>query len=591
MRKAGRVVVLFLLSLLSTAVLGAMTALMAAVSLAATALIVPGTGTPNANGVTSYLENFRDYYMQGTPCTDDVNCPKWDPLSPEDGGLLGVNYPASFWPIPLPGWCPNLSCDTFNVSVDTGVENLKGALEDLQDLGYTGDVVIAGYSQGARVVSIAKTNIANDPEWAALIDQLESVEFVFIGNPNRPNGGLLSRLGILGTIPILDVTTGQPTPTGPAPGFKTSDWAIRWEGIADFPQYLLNPLAVANSLLGFYYDHGTYLAINGGSDPGELPAGYDPDLWLDIVQNPQNYPGIVDIQEYGDTTYYTVTPKVLPLVRPLHSIPFIGKPIADLIEPALRVIIEETGYNRNIPFGQPTEIGLFPIFNPFTLVLKLIPAIFQGINNFLANFGLATEIPLTPPIPVPEEDEEQDENLEQFSLLSNFDDMSGARSGPSLVQDTGGVEQQLDGDEKTVPLGLDGEEKVTLPEIIETPNAEDTAGLEGAGLQQVPAGNVDGLNEEGNNPDQGDPNQGDPNEGTQIVIKDPEENQDLDDNRVDANGGSVSLNFSPNKPEGAPAGGENADPLDPVDPVDTVDPDVEGAEGAEGAEGTEQAAA
>ena len=64
MRKVGRVVILFLLSLLSTAVLSAATALMAAVSLAATALIVPGTGTPNANTVGNYMENFRDYYMQ-----------------------------------------------------------------------------------------------------------------------------------------------------------------------------------------------------------------------------------------------------------------------------------------------------------------------------------------------------------------------------------------------------------------------------------------------------------------------------------------------------------------------------------------------
>ena len=27
----------------------------------------------------------------------------------------------------------------------------------------------------------------------------------------------------------------------------------------------------------------------------------------------------VDIQVYGDTTYYTITPKYLPLVRPLHQ--------------------------------------------------------------------------------------------------------------------------------------------------------------------------------------------------------------------------------------------------------------------------------
>ena len=124
MRKAGRVVVLFVLSLLSTAVLGAVTALIAAVSLAATALIVPGTGTPNANVVGDYRENFRDYYMQGTPCTDDGNCAANNSGNPLNEGMLGINYPATFWPIPLPGWCPNLSCDKFDVSVATGVQSL-----------------------------------------------------------------------------------------------------------------------------------------------------------------------------------------------------------------------------------------------------------------------------------------------------------------------------------------------------------------------------------------------------------------------------------------------------------------------------------
>ena len=371
MRKAGRVVVLFVLSLLSAAVLGAVTALIAAVSLAATALIVPGTGTPNANNVNLYMPNFRDYYMRDTPCTEADGCGPYNPVTGQ--GLLGVNYPASFWPIPLPGWCPNLSCDKFDVSVAKGVQNLDVAV--LQHLGFGDQIVIAGYSQGARVVSIEKMKFGNG-EYGDLTDR---VSFVEIGNPNRPNGGLLSRLGILGTIPILDVTTGQPTPTDT--GYKTEDWAIRWEGIADFPLYLFNPLAVVNSLLGFYYDHGTYLARNGGSDPGELPAGYTEAQWREITAHPELYPDIVDIQTYEDTTYYTVTPKVLPLVRPLHGIPLIGKPIADLIEPALRVIIEETGYNRNIPFGQPAGIQLIPIFNPITLVLKLIPAIFQGVNR------------------------------------------------------------------------------------------------------------------------------------------------------------------------------------------------------------------
>ncbi|MFI5509180.1 PE-PPE domain-containing protein [Mycobacterium sp. NPDC051804] len=580
-----------------------MTALLAAVSLAATtALIVPGTGTPNANDVGDYMENFRDYYMRDSSCTVANSCE-----------LEGVNYYASFWPLPLPGWCDPGRCEKFDVSVADGVDNLEEELQALKDAGYTGDVVIAGYSQGGRVASIAKTKIASG-EWADLISELEDIEFVFIGNPNRPNGGILSRFGILGTIPIIDVTTGQPTPTDT--GFKTEDWAIRWEGIADFPQYLLNPLAVANSLLGFYYDHGTYLAINEDSDPDETPAGYSIAEWKELTKNPHLYPRNVQIQHVpgSDTTYYTVTPKVLPLVRPLHSIPFLGKPIADLIEPALRVIIEETGYNRNIPFGQATPIELFPLFDPVTLIVKLIPAIFQGINNFFANFGLATEIPLTPPIPVPVVStlgDEEGDDLEQFSMLSDFDDASKSRL--SLVQDN--IEQQPDGDEKNAFLSLDN-------------------GLDGAGLQQDPGGSVDGLVDpiqgdpiqgdpiqgdpiqgdpiegdpiqgdpnqgdpiEGDpiqgdpnqgDPIEGDPNQGDPNQGTQIGTKDPEENNDAGGNRVDANGGGVSLNFSPNKPgEGATVGGDTAGQVDP----DEVEGPEEGAEGAENAAGSEPAAA
>ncbi|MDG5481373.1 PE-PPE domain-containing protein [Mycolicibacterium gadium] len=453
MRKAGRVIILSILGLFSTAVLSAMAALVAAVSLAATALIVPGTGTPDANEVENYLENFRDYYMQ-TPCEEGGGC--------ADEDLEGINYYASFWPIPLPGWCDPGRCEKFDDSVDDGVDNLGDALTALQDLGYTGDIVIAGYSQGARVATISKMQFASG-QWDALLEQLESeggeVKFVYIGNPNRPNGGLLSRLGFLGTIPIIDVTTGQPTPTDT--DFETEDWAIRWEGIADFPQYLFNPLAVVNSLLGFYYDHGTYLAINGGSDPGETPAGYTVEEWEAITSNPELYPDIVDIQVYGDTTYYTITPKYLPIVRPLHAIPIVGKPIADLIEPALRVIIEETGYNRDIPFGQPTELQLIPIFNPITLGLKLVPAIFLGINNFLANFGLATEIPLSPTTPITpvspltDQQDEQTEDLEQATLLNapnENEDSSEARL--TVVQDNNSdVEQQPTGADETTTAG------------------------------------------------------------------------------------------------------------------------------------------
>ena len=106
MRKFSRLVVLSLLGLFSTAVLGAMTALVAAVSLAATALIVPGTGTPNANIVTNYMEHFVDRY--GAPfdpsCTSTNGCT-----------LQGIDYPASFFPLAIfPGWCVPGRCETWN---------------------------------------------------------------------------------------------------------------------------------------------------------------------------------------------------------------------------------------------------------------------------------------------------------------------------------------------------------------------------------------------------------------------------------------------------------------------------------------------
>lgn len=441
MRKAGRVLILFIVSLFSTAVLGAVAAVLSAVSLAAVALIVPGTGTPDANDVDKYLENFRDYYMQ-TPCEDGGGC--------ADDDLEGVNYYASFWPIPLPGWCDPGRCEKFDVSVDDGVDNLGDALDNLQELGYQGDVIIAGYSQGARVVTIAKMQFANGQydEFLESLGEDAEVKFVYIGNPNRPNGGLLTRLGAFGHIPVIDVTTGEPTPIDT--DFDTEDWAIRWEGIADFPLYLFNPLAVANSLLGFYYDHGTYLAINGGSDPGETPAGYTVEEWEAITSNPELYPEIVDIQVDGDTTYYTITPKYLPLVRPLHGLPG-GKAIADLIEPLLRVIIEETGYDRDSSFGEYRELELFPRAGSWANVYpQVFPALVLGINNFLANFGLATEIPLSPVVPITPPaplNEQQDEPEELTTLVSENEDSSATTL--SVVQDNSGVEEQPVGGTET----------------------------------------------------------------------------------------------------------------------------------------------
>ena len=70
MRKRSRAVVLVFVSLLTTFLLGIASAFVSALALGATALIVPGTGTPNANIIPDYLEHARDYYMKETACNN-----------------------------------------------------------------------------------------------------------------------------------------------------------------------------------------------------------------------------------------------------------------------------------------------------------------------------------------------------------------------------------------------------------------------------------------------------------------------------------------------------------------------------------------
>ncbi|MGV0801766.1 PE-PPE domain-containing protein, partial [Mycolicibacterium elephantis] len=157
MRKVSRAIFLVFLGALSTAVFGAVTAMMAALSLAATSvLVVPGTGTPNANVVDDYMPNFYNRYIGGT-----------DPSLPEECApatectLTGINYPSSFFPFFFfPGWCVPGRCETWNNSVGTGVTNLNTTLID-RLVNTDDDIILAGYSQGGAVVSDELRNLAS----------------------------------------------------------------------------------------------------------------------------------------------------------------------------------------------------------------------------------------------------------------------------------------------------------------------------------------------------------------------------------------------------------------------------------------------
>ena len=382
-RSAIRVALVTILALLSVVVLGATQSMTTAVILAATtALIVPGTGDPNADVITNYKQNARDYYIApfNPSCTADSN-PVCD--------LVGIPYPAQFAPLGLlfPGW-GGLNGVKWDDSVAAGVSSLNSTLiNTLNQENPPAHIVIFGYSQGAAVASIEKGNLAG-------VNNTDQLSFVLIGNIDRPNGGLFTRLGFLGTVPFLDATTGEPTPTDT--GIQTTDIAFEYDGVADFPLVLTNPLAVLNAIAGFEYVHGGYLNPTG-KNPGALPYGYKPATLQAAINDPANQ------QTFGDTTYITIPATSLPILYPLVQLgastgtSALVTPIVDLSQPTLQTVID-LGYDRSINPGVPTVGRLIPpLVNPVTLTTQLVNDAVEGAQNAIGNLGNTTPVPLGDP--------------------------------------------------------------------------------------------------------------------------------------------------------------------------------------------------
>ena len=386
MRRVARSGVVLTLALVAVVVIVITTTGSFAVRLAATtALIMGGSGIGNPTMLTdagihvpipNYIPNVENYYIASNSTCDVTTCRLVPVITPE--GLLP----------------PLIGNTTFDPSVARGVVDLNTALQT-QLTQHPGEpVVIFGYSQSSDIATIVKANLAHDPT-APPPNQLS---FVLIGNTNRPNGGFFTRFpGV--HIPILNITfNGPPTPTNT--GYKTTDIAFQYDPVADFPQYPINLLADLNALAGFLGVHATYpnphLPIPPGIPffPTGLPGGYTPAQLQQLMNDPANR------QTYGDTTYITIPANNLPLLQPLVDIgtdtglSALTTPIVDLIQPALRVLIE-LGYNRTIPYGQPTPAGLFPTINPAKLATDLVAAVGQGIQAALTDLATHATSPTT----------------------------------------------------------------------------------------------------------------------------------------------------------------------------------------------------
>lgn len=141
-------------------------------------------------------------------------------------------------------------------------------------------MIIVGYSQSATIAKVAKRNFIEDYDQADP-DATPIAGFVLVSDPNKPDGGILERYKVFGTIPFFGITFG---------------------GISDHPVWVLNFLAMANALVGYVYLHG------------QTPSADDADL---IYQG-----------SAGDTDYYVVDNDIVPILRPLGTIGGAGIPAA-----------------------------------------------------------------------------------------------------------------------------------------------------------------------------------------------------------------------------------------------------------------------
>ncbi|VBA56932.1 PE-PPE domain-containing protein [Mycobacterium attenuatum] len=266
--------------------------------------------------------------------------------------------PSKLWPLTGLG---SLSLDQ---SVARGVADLNAAIMEQFVAG--SNTVVLGYSQSAVVVGQELRYLATLP--ADQRPTLTDLSFVLIGDPSNPNGGVLSRFpGV--HIPFLDFTF---FPATPANVYPTTVYTLEYSGIGDFPQYPINILSDVNAVAGALFLHSQY-------------PGLTPEYVATGVVQPVT-PGSL-------STYIMIPVQDLPILGPLRQLPFVGEPLADLIQPNLKVLVNwgygnlEHGYSQG-PADVPTPAGLFPDISLFDVAAALQRGTVQGINDFLVDLGL-----------------------------------------------------------------------------------------------------------------------------------------------------------------------------------------------------------
>lgn len=292
-------------------------------------------------------------------------------------GEHGVEYLSEIWPV------SGLTAHTFAQSVSDGNTNLNTAIAGAPSDQH---IVVVGYSLGAVIANKSRKQLETDPGAPS------NIEFVFIADANKPNGGIFARLPWL-YVPFADIRSSGAM--GPDQ-FTTTDITREYDTYGDFPTYL-NLLSLANTLAAVQYVHPDPSYDN--IDMSQYATGGETDGNTTTYADGSTKTVIPATGSTAETTYYVIHTEHLPLLMPLRqAADALGLPQGgiDAIEPVLRVFVD-MGYDRTSNPATPTPLKLFTPPKKFIEAAEALPgAIQQGINNFQnppppVHGGVATE--------------------------------------------------------------------------------------------------------------------------------------------------------------------------------------------------------
>ncbi|OBH15270.1 PE-PPE domain-containing protein [Mycolicibacter terrae] len=214
-------------------------------------------------------------------------------------------------------------------------------------------VYVFGYSQSAAMSAMTMEQLQHQGVPA------EDVHFVLVGNAANPNGGIVEMLNLWGGDLTFwnGLTLGHPTPDY----YTTDVYTMEYDGYADFPKYPLNLLSTLNAIAGMFLIHDGYLGLSHEDIANAIPLdSTDPS---------------------GLTNYYMIPTEHLPLLDLLRLNPVWGSPLAALLEPSMRILV-------NLGYGSLTEgWNQGPANVPTTISWDLLPSNISltDINAALSN--------------------------------------------------------------------------------------------------------------------------------------------------------------------------------------------------------------